>query len=198
MGKRTAVAVGIMSFLASGGVFAAEDEEDAEAAEAKQEALGAPAEHATASVLIEPALAIIGFFEGDVGIALDESVAVGVWGQFFDYTLLDTGISGYGVGLGAPFFLTGEVFRGAYLYPLIKFQSVSFTADGVDELTATFYGPQLTAGYEWTWGRPVGFSMRIGGGVEYSFGTLESDNYDDSLSFEGIDYELDAAIGVTF
>lgn len=198
MGKRTAVAVGIMSFLASGGVFAAEDEEDAEAAEAKQEALGAPAEHATASVLIEPALAIIGFFEGDVGIALDESVAVGVWGQFFDYTLLDTGISGYGVGLGAPFFLTGEVFRGAYLYPLIKFQSVSFTADGVDELTATFYGPQLTAGYEWTWGRPVGFSMRIGGGVEYSFGTLESDTYDDSLSFEGIDYELDAAIGVTF
>jgi hypothetical protein len=149
-------------------------------------------------VLIEPALAIFGFYEGDVGIALDDSVAVGVWGQFFDYTLLDTGISGYGVGLGAPFFLTGEVFRGACLYPLIKFQSVSFTADGVDELTATFYGPQLTAGYEWTWGRPVGFSLRVGGGLEYSFGKLESDTYDESLSFEGLDYEVDAAMGVTF
>jgi hypothetical protein len=75
---------------------------------------------------------------------------------------------------------------------------VSFTAEGVDDLTATVYGPQLTAGYERTCGRPAGFSLRVGGGVEYSFGKLESDAYDDSLSFEGLDYEIDAAIGVTF
>lgn len=182
------------SLLVSSVAWAEDDEGDA----ADEPVVEKPApEPATASILIEPALAIFGFYEGDVGIAVDETIAVSLWGQYFDYTLLDTGISGYGIGAGAPIFLTGEVFRGAYLYPLVKFQSVSFEVPN-ETVTATFYGPQLTAGYQWTWGRPAGFSLRIGGGLEYSFGKLESSAVDSELSFDGIDYELDAAIGVSF
>jgi hypothetical protein len=184
-------AVGFPLLLSAGMVTAADGQEE------EKESLSPP-EPASASILIEPALAVIGFYEGDVDIALDPNIAVGLWGQYFDYTLGNTGISGYGIGVGAPFFLSGEVFRGAYLYPLVKFQSVSFQVDTVDSVTATFYGPQLTAGYQWTWGRPVGFSLRIGGGIEYSFGQIDSDSVDDSLSFDGLDYELDAAIGASF
>jgi hypothetical protein len=180
--------------------FAADeaDSDDAESGEAQSAKPADAPDPATASILIEPALAIFGFYEGDIGIALDDNIAVSVWGQYFDYTLLGTGISGWGVGVGAPIFLSGEVFRGAYLYPLIKFQQVTFDVTDVDAVTATFYGPLLTGGYQWTWGRPAGFSLRIGGGLEYSLGQIESDNVDSSLSFEGIDYELDAAIGVAF
>jgi hypothetical protein len=182
----------------------AQDEEEAavteveeEGAEEKAEAKEAAAP-ATAAIMIEPLPAVFGFIEGDVGVAVTDSIAAALWGQYFSYELGDTGLSGYGIGLGAPIFFTGTVFRGAYVYPLIKFQKVEFTVVDEAAVTATYYGPLVTAGYQWTWGRPVGFSLRLGGGIEYSLGKLESDTVDESLSYEGFDYELDAAIGLSF
>jgi uncharacterized membrane protein len=182
----------------------AQDEEEGAVTEVEEEgaeddvkAKEAP-ESATASILIEPLPAVFGFYEGDVGVAITDTIAAAIWGQYFSYELGDTGLSGYGIGLGAPIFFTGTAFRGAYVYPLVKFQKVEFTVVDEAAVTATFYGPLVTAGYQWTWGRPVGFSLRIGGGIEYSLGQLESDTVDQSLSYEGFDYELDAAIGVAF
>jgi hypothetical protein len=179
------------------------DDSDSKKSDAKEKEDEAPKEPATVSVNIEPFLAIFGFYEGGVDLSLTDTLAVELWGQYFDYTLFDTGISGYGLGLGAPIFLTGEVYRGAYVFPLLKFQQVKVTvndeAAGVDEVvSATFYGPQATIGYQWTWGRPVGFSLRLGGGLEYTFGKLESDNVNQDVSFDGLDYEIDIAIGASF
>lgn len=180
----------------------ADEDEDADTDEGAAEAAPeqpAATQTATASVMIEPLLAIFGFYEGEVDVAVTDSVAAALWAQYFDYELLDTGLSGFGIGLGAPIFFTGEVARGAYVYPLVKFQKVEFGVPSQDEVVSvTYYGPQATIGYQWTWGRPVGFSLRVGGGLEYSFGKLESSVVDQTLSFEGLDYELDTAIGVTF
>lgn len=149
----------------------------------------------SAGIFIEPLLAIFGFYEGEIDVTLDEQLALGLWGQYFDYELLGFGISGYGVGIGAQYFFTGEVYDGAYVYPLLKFQRARYDAGEDVSVHAQHYGPLVTVGYQWNWG---GFSLKLGGGLEYSFGELRSDDIDEDVSFEGPGIELDFAIGGVF
>lgn len=146
-------------------------------------------------VFVEPLLAIFGFYEGDVNVSVDETVAVSLWGQYFDYTLLDTGMTGFGIGVGVPLFLTGSNYRGMYLHPLLKYQQVDFDVGDAPVVSASFYGPQVTVGYQWSWSH---FSLKVGGGLEYSFGEISSESVDQSVSLNGLDVELDAALGVVF
>ncbi|MEN9579505.1 MAG: hypothetical protein RJA70_2514 [Pseudomonadota bacterium] len=64
-----------------------------------------------------------------------------------------------------------------------------------DVANVTYLTPQVTVGYQWDW-QP--FSLRLGGGLEYSIGELSSDFSDQEVDFSGMDVELDAAVGVTF
>jgi hypothetical protein len=146
-------------------------------------------------VFVEPLLAIFGFYEGDVNISVDDNLALSVWGQYFDYTLFDTGVTGFGIGLGVPIFLTGSNYRGMYLHPLLKYQQVDFDVSDAPAVSASFYGPQVTVGYQWTWSH---FSLKVGGGLEYSFGEVSSDSVDESVALNGFGVELDAALGVVF
>jgi hypothetical protein len=154
-------------------------------------------EHATVGIFFEPLLALFGFYEGDIGVAITDKVVIGVWGQYFDYEFVSVKLSGYGVGLGTQLFPLQKSFKGFYVYPMIKYQRVDFGVSGAGAAGLKYYGPQATLGYQWNW-EP--FSLRLGGGVEYTFGEVSAnvDAKKASTDYRGLGYELDIAIGFAF
>lgn len=198
-----------MKFVITGGVCASlltlTTTVFAETESAKGPAAEAPAtaEPSNAGIFIEPLLAFLGFYEGDVLVGVGDQVALGASFQHYDYELLGVGISGSGVGVGAQFFplQNGRTFQGFYVYPAVKYLGMKFSTIYIDENGAeidvakvSYYSPQVTTGYQWDW-QP--FSLRLGGGLEYSFGR-KLDSEFTKVDFSGLGYELDAAIGLTF
>lgn len=87
----------------------------------------------------------------------------GIFGTWFGPTFDKPDFSGFGGGVRATFFLTGDAPRGLYVAPFLRIDRVS-TADA-DSSKTWGYSTGSFAG--WSWLLADHFNVRIGGGVQW-------------------------------
>jgi hypothetical protein len=172
----------------------------AEARVAARPVAPAPVDEHTPSsggIWFNPLGLIIGAVGIDAGIALDESSAVNVGASYWSFDLLGVENTAFGFGAGWQYFVIGETFDGFFVLPNVQAECAKISFDG-NSVSGLLVGPGSLIGYQWDW-QP--FSLRLGGGFHYYFGTLEATSADGatfSSDISGLNLDLDASIGFTW
>ena len=139
-----------------------------------------------AGVLLRPYVMALGQLGAEVDVALGESAAVTLEGDW----LPAPDARAYGAALGVALFPQRFSFHGVYVHPRFEWASAASTGGA----SAQVAGAAATVGYEWTW--PVGATVRLGGGASYAR-AVGSDGPVAAAS-EGLRPRVDAAVGWVF
>jgi hypothetical protein len=128
-----------------------------------------------------------GFFFGSFNIgasyALHQNIKVNVEPQFIYYFSASPKVVGGGATISSSIFFN-KVYQGFYLEPGARILYLSQNQTlGSSDVNGVVGGPQLVAGWGWTW--DSGFTVNMGLGMGYFWGSVGRD-ITDTDSFQGV------------
>ncbi len=99
--------------------------------------------------------------------------------------------------VGANFWPTGNALKGFFVGPRlgVNFVSISYNPDPTASGSGALFIGMAQAGYQFVWG---GFTLSLGGGVGYAFGSVTATGAASYSYPVGITYNLSLRLGATF
>jgi len=147
---------------------------------------------ATVAIVVNPIDLLFNMFNVDVGFAVADKTSANISGNYWSFEVLGVKNTAWGLGVGAQYFFYRDRFEGAFVYPALEYAS-SRVSVGDIEVSGSLFGPSAIVGYQWNW-HP--FTLRVGGGGRYYFGTIEGQGLRSNL--EGFEFKFDGSLGLAF
>lgn len=143
-------------------------------------------------VSLSPLSAIVGVGSLSYERAITPSFAASISPIFLYLGFGDDRMYGAGAGVGLAFYPSGEGLRGLRLAADFAPGFVSVESSGGASETVFVFQGKATLGYVWSWKN--GFSLGLGGGVQY----VRVKPSDTDSGFDGVLPALDATVGFAF
>lgn len=147
---------------------------------------------ATVAIVVNPIALLFNLFNVDVGFSVADKTSANISGNYWSFEVLGIKNTAWGLGVGAQYFFYRDRFEGAFVYPALEYASSRVSAGDV-EVSGSLFGPSAIVGYQWNW-HP--FTLRVGGGGRYYFGTIEGQGFKSEL--QGFQFKFDGSLGLAF
>ncbi|MBK6784391.1 MAG: DUF3575 domain-containing protein [Saprospiraceae bacterium] len=122
--------------------------------------IGSAAAQQTQAIKVGPLGFLFGNYNARYEKALNDKSSFQVGANFFNYEILDEGVTGFGVDLGYRYYFR-EAIEGAYVSPAVGFDLLK-----TFDLNYSTLGLGATVGYQWVAGG--GFVVDLGLGYGYN------------------------------